>query len=130
MAHPHPTQTGRLTLLIGATVLMGVCGLAGLASPDLHQLPQFAPVFLSLVVVSFALFVVFIAAATFGWIIREHEMWRHDGGPARATARQRQQAQADRPPHAQAHPDVAQNTAGEGRQEDLLIRPAASGSAD
>ncbi|MFC7245181.1 hypothetical protein ACFQO7_22120 [Catellatospora aurea] len=90
----HPTQTGRLTVLALIALLTGILGLVILGNLD-RDGAYLAPTLNWLVIISFALFVVMCAAGAFGWILREHEVWRHAGGPAEGAARARERAQAD-----------------------------------
>lgn len=90
----HPTQTGRLTVLAALALLTGIAGLIALGNLD-YDSKHLAPALNWLVIISFALFVVMCAAGAFGWIIREHEVWRQAGGPAGGAARARERAKAD-----------------------------------
>ncbi|WP_144120312.1 hypothetical protein [Catellatospora sichuanensis] len=95
MTYLHPTQTGRLTVLGGVALLTGIVGLIWLGNLDRRD-AHLAPALNWLVILSFALFVVVCAAGLFGWIMREHEVWRHAGGPAESFSRANGQAKADR----------------------------------
>jgi hypothetical protein len=94
MTPPHPTQTGRLTALAAVTLLTGILGLIFLVNLRYRD-RELAPALNWLIIVSFALFIVVCAAGIFGWLLREHEVWRQAGGPAEGAARARAQAKAE-----------------------------------
>ncbi|MEU7820156.1 hypothetical protein [Catellatospora sp. NPDC049133] len=117
----HPTQTGRLTVLALIALLTGILGLVILGNLD-RDGEHLAPALNWLVVISFALFVVMCAAGAFGWILREHEVWRHAGGPAEGAARARKRAEADAGNASQIRPqyrdDVVGNAAADDQRQD------------
>jgi hypothetical protein len=94
MTPPHPTQTIRLYALAAWALLTGILGLILLGNLD-YSTQHLATALLCLIVVSFVLFVIACAAGIFGWLIREHEIWRKAGGPEHGAVLALERAKAE-----------------------------------
>ncbi|WP_212833475.1 hypothetical protein [Catellatospora sp. TT07R-123] len=93
MTPPHPTQTARLHGLAAGALCTGILGLIVQVSLSPGD-DEWQPAVQWLIVVSFALFLLACAAGIFGWLMREHEIWRQGGGVEQGVARAKEKAEA------------------------------------
>ncbi|MDI1459716.1 hypothetical protein QEZ54_01925 [Catellatospora sp. KI3] len=123
---PHPTQTVRLYGLAAGSLVTGILALVATGNLD-RDSQALAPALQWLSVLSFALFLITCAAGIFGWILREHEIWRRTGAPERAAVLAVARAAAEDPRQSEYQAVLAQRQATAEQYERSQGQSAAAG---